>query len=84
MVQEQVGGCWLVDGMMVVEQVGIFACGWKDCCGAGGRVLAGGRKDGCEASRNIGWWIEGWLWRKWEYWLVDGRMIVEQVGILAG
>ncbi len=33
---------------------------------------------------NIDWWMEGWLWSKWEYWLVDGRMVVEQVGILAG
>jgi hypothetical protein len=68
---------------MVVEQVGILAGGWKDGCGVSG---------------NIGWWMEGWLWSKWEYWLVDGRMVVkpweywlvdgrmvvEQVGILTG
>ncbi len=45
-----------------------------------GGILAGGWKDGCGASGNIGWWIEGWLWSKWEYWLFDGRMVVEQVG----
>ncbi len=38
---------------MVVEQVGILACGWKDGCGEGERVLASGRKDGCGASALI-------------------------------
>ncbi len=55
---------------MVVEQVGILA---RD-----------GRKDGCGAGWNSSLWMEGWLCSKWEFWPVDGMMIVEQVEILAG
>ncbi len=45
-------------------------------------LLTGGWKDGCGASGNIGWRMEGWLWSKWEYWQMDGRMVLEQVGLL--
>jgi hypothetical protein len=34
MVLDRVGGCWLVEKRLVVEQVGILADGWKDGCGA--------------------------------------------------
>jgi hypothetical protein len=50
---------------MVVELVGILADGWKDGCGISGY---------------IDFWMEGWLWNKWVYWLLDGRTVVEQVG----
>ncbi len=33
-----------MDGRIVMEKVGILAGGWKDSCGASG---------------NIGWWMEG-------------------------